>query len=54
MRKSNNEDVSNDEIATAISHQLLKHKFKEDISFEKTHKNLNGIFEKCKKLSRTR
>lgn len=48
MRKSNNEDVPNDEIATAISHQLLKHKFQEDISFEKTHKNLNGIFKNAK------
>ena len=48
MRQSNNEAAPNEEIATAITHQLLKHKHQEDIPFEETYQNLHGVFKNAK------
>lgn len=44
MRKSPDKNVPNEDIATAISHHLLKYKKEEDISFENTYHNLHGIY----------
>jgi hypothetical protein len=48
MRGSSDKEAPNEEIATAITHQLLKYKYQEDISFDDTHKNLHGVFKNAK------